>query len=116
MLGQQVNCSSKGCKAPMPAGLVEVRMCLLHYTLHIDEECAAIRRETALGRTVHERQIELYKQIADRGERVVKVATSGFPMTDEMKARILSTLLTLMNTRENMDRSAMRQAAMKRFA
>jgi len=33
-----------------------------------------------------------------------------------MKARVLSTLLTLMNTRENMDRSAMRQAAMKRFA
>jgi hypothetical protein len=100
----------------MPAGLVEVKLCLLHYTLSIDEECAAIRRETALGRTVHERQVELFKQIADRGERLVKVAMSGFPMTDEMKARVLSTLLTLMNTRENMDRSAMRQAAMKRFA
>ena len=68
------------------------------------------------GVDVHERQQELYKQIADRGERVVKVAMSGFPMTDEMKARVLSTLLTLMNTRENMDRSAMRQAALKRFA
>jgi hypothetical protein len=99
----------------MPGGLVEVRLCLLHYTLSIDEECAAIRRETALGRTVHERQQELYKQIADRGERVVKVAMSGFPMTDEMKARVLSTLLTLMNTRENMDRAAMRQSALRRF-
>ena len=57
----------------MPGGLVEVRLCLLHYTLSIDEECAAIRRETALGRTVDERQQELYKQIADRGGRVVKV-------------------------------------------
>jgi len=56
----------------MPPGLVDEGFCLLHYTLHIEEECAAIRRQT--------------------------------------------TLLTLMNTRENMDRSAMRQSAMKRFA
>jgi hypothetical protein len=41
---------------------------------------------------------------------------SGFPMSDELKARILSTLLTLMNTRENMDRAAMRQSALRRFA
>jgi hypothetical protein len=44
------------------------------------------------------------------------VATSGFPMTDEIKARVLSTLLTLMNCRENMDRAAMRQSTLRRFA
>jgi hypothetical protein len=43
------------------------------------------------------------------------VATSGFPMSDELKARVLSTLLTLMNTRENIDRAAMRQSALRRF-
>ena len=37
------------------------------------------------------------KKIAARGEVLVRVATSGFPMSDEIKARILSTLLTLMN-------------------
>jgi len=47
---------------------------------------------------------------------LVNVATSGFPMSDELKARILSTLLTLMNCRENMDRAAMRQSALRRFA
>jgi len=36
-------------------------------------------------------------------------------MSDELKARILSTLLTLMNTRENLDRAAMRQSAQRRF-
>jgi hypothetical protein len=37
-------------------------------------------------------------------------------MTDEIKARVLSTLLTLMNCRENIDRAAMRQSALRRFA
>ena len=81
----------------------------------IEQECAEMRRETALGPVVHERQVELMEKIAARGERLVNVAMSGFPMSDELKARILSTLLTLMNTRENMDRAAMRQSALRRF-
>jgi hypothetical protein len=109
-------CSSKGCKAAMPPGLANTHLCLLHYTLHIEEECAAIRREVALAKTAHERQVEFFEQIANRGDILVTVAMSGWTMSDEMKARVLSTLLTLMNTRENIDRSAMRQSAMKRFA
>lgn len=91
-------------------------MCILHFTLNIEQECAETRRETALGPVVHERQVELMEKIASRGEMLVSVAMSGFPMSDELKARILSTLLTLMNTRENMDRAAMRQSALRRFA
>ena len=109
-------CSSKGCKAQMPAGLSAERMCILHFTLHIENECAEMRRETALGKANHERQVEFMKKIVGRGDTLVKVATSGFPMSDEIKARILSTLLTLMNCRENIDRFAMRQSALKRFA
>ena len=108
-------CAAKGCKATVPAGLVPVHMCILHFTLNIEQECAEMRRETALGPVVHERQVELMEKIASRGEMLVNVAMSGFPMTDELKARILSTLLTLMNTRENMDRAAMRQSALRRF-
>jgi hypothetical protein len=100
----------------MPAGLAAERMCILHFTLFIENECAEMRRETAPGKTNHERQTELMKRIVTRGDMLVKVATSGFPMSDEIKARILSTLLTLMNCRENMDRAAMRQSALRRFA
>jgi hypothetical protein len=100
----------------MPAGLSAERMCILHFTLFIENECAEMRRETALGNTPHERQVELMKKIVLRGETLVKVATSGYPMSDEIKARILSTLLTLMNCRESMDRAAMRQSALRRFA
>lgn len=88
---------------------------MLHYTLFIEQECAEIRRETALGNASHERQLEFIDKIAKHGEALVHVATGGFTMSDEIKARILSTLLTLMNCRENMDRAAMRQSALRRF-
>jgi hypothetical protein len=90
-------------------------MCVLHYTLFVEQECAEMRRESNLGNTSHERQVEFMSRIATRGETLVKVATSGFSMSDEIKARVLSTLLTLMNCRENMDRAAMRQSALRRF-
>jgi hypothetical protein len=112
-------CTAKGCKVPVPNGLAEERFCVLHYTLFIEQECAEMRRESALaalGAATHERQVEFMDRIAARGERLVRVAMSGYSMSDELKARILSTLLTLMNCRENMDRAAMRQAALRRFA
>jgi hypothetical protein len=91
-------------------------MCILHFTLFVEQECAEMRRETALGNASHDRHVEFMRKIAGRGEKLVSVATSGFPMSDEIKARILSTLLTLMNCRENMDRAAMRQSSLRRFA
>ncbi len=109
-------CSAKGCKNVVPAGLTADHMCVLHFTLFVEEECAEMRRETALGKASHDTQIEFMDRIAGRGESLVRTATSGFAMSDELKARILSTLLTLMNTRENMDRAAMRQSAIRRFA
>ena len=109
------SCSAKGCKAPVPSGLGAERMCILHFTLFVEQECAEMRRESNLGKSTHDRQVEMMKKIADRGASLVQVATGGFPMSDEIKARILSTLLTLMTCRENMDRAAMRQSALKRF-
>jgi hypothetical protein len=100
----------------VPNGLAAEHMCILHFTLFVEQECAEMRRETALGKVNHDRQVEFMQKIAGRGQALIDVATSGFSMSDEIKARILSTLLTLMNTRENMDRAAMRQSALRRFA
>src|ERR1700691_1003028 len=94
-------CSAKGCKAVVPANLDAQGMCILHFTLFIEQECSEMRRETALGHTAHERLTACFSKIQDRGDMLVQVATSGFGMSDEIKARILSTLLTLMNCREN---------------
>jgi hypothetical protein len=100
----------------VPAGLAAEHLCVLHFTLFIEQECAEMRRETALGNADRERQLEFIRKIAARGESLVHTATSGFAMSDEIKARVLSTLLTLMNCRENIDRAAMRQSALRRFA
>jgi len=69
-----------------------------------------MRRETALGNTPHERQREIMRFITENGEKLARVATSGLHLTDDLKARILSTFLTLMNLRENLDRASMRSS------
>ena len=105
-------CREMGCKASVPVEFAEDRMCVFHFTLFIEHECAEIRRETALGKTSHERQVECIKKIVGRGDMLASVATNGFPKTDELKTRILSTVLTLINCRENIDRASLRHAAL----
>lgn len=101
-------CKAAGCKSTAPAALEEQQLCVLHYTLSLEASCAEMRRETALGNAPHERQREIMRYLTESGERLARVATSGMPLTDDLKARILSTFLTLMNLRENLDRASMR--------
>lgn len=103
-------CKAPGCKGSVPPALEEQGSCILHYTLALEGTCGEMRRETALGNAPHERQREIMKFLTESGERLARVATSGIPLTDDMKARILSTFLTLMNLRENLDRSSMRSS------
>ena len=101
-------CHISGCKHDVPAALAEHKLCVQHFTLSLEAGCAEMRRETALGNTSRERQREIMTFITENGERLARVATSGLHMTDDLKARVLSTFLTLMNLRENLDRAAMR--------
>jgi hypothetical protein len=101
-------CHITGCKHDVPAALAERRLCILHFTLSLEASCAEMRRETALGNTPHDRQRDIMKFITENGERLARVATSGLHLTDDLKARVLSTFLTLMNLRENLDRAALR--------
>ncbi|HMD39456.1 MAG TPA: hypothetical protein VKH15_09250 [Candidatus Acidoferrum sp.] len=103
-------CKVTGCKNEAPPALAEQQVCVLHFTLSIEGSCAEMRRETALGNAPHERQREIMRFITESGERLARVATSGLHLTDDLKARILSTFLTLMNLRENLDRSNMRSS------
>ena len=102
-------CSENGCKGQVPASLEPVRLCMVHFTLKVENDCAQMRRETVYGKTPHARQVEIIRYIADHGEMLARASTSGLHLADEMKARILNTFLTLMNLRENLDRAALRQ-------
>src|SRR5712692_764167 len=104
------SCQIAGCKGDTPPALAEQRLCVLHFTLSLESNCSEMRRETALGNAPHERQREIMKFITEHGERLARVATSGLHLTDDLKARILSTFLTLMNRRENLDRSNVRSS------
>jgi hypothetical protein len=101
-------CHIGGCKHDVPAALAEQKLCVLHFTLSLESSCAEMRRETALGNTPHDRQREIMGFITEHGEKLARVATSGLHLTDDLKARVLSTFLTLMNLRENLDRASMR--------
>ena len=101
-------CQIAGCKNDSPPALAEQRLCVLHFTLALESSCGEMRRETALGNAPQERQREIMRFITESGERLARVATSGMALTDDLKARILSTFLTLMNLRENLDRASLR--------
>jgi hypothetical protein len=101
-------CHITGCKHDVPNALAEQRLCILHFTLSLEASCSEMRRETALGNAPHDRQREIMGFITENGERLARVATSGLHLTDDLKARVLSTFLTLMNLRENLDRAALR--------
>jgi hypothetical protein len=102
------SCSTPGCKMSVPAALETEKLCILHFTMEIERRCAEMRRETAVGRTTRDRQVEIITYIGGRGELLARTATSGLHLPDETKARILNTFLTLMNLRENLDRAALR--------
>jgi hypothetical protein len=103
-------CQTPGCKNDAPPALAEHKVCVLHFTLSLEAGCSAMRRETALGNCPHDRQREIMGFITENGSTLARVATSGLPLTDDLKARILSTFLTLMNLRENIDRASMRSS------
>jgi hypothetical protein len=107
--GMSNSCTANSCKSPVPSALEAERVCILHFTLAVEQKCAEMRRETVLGRAPRERQLEIIQYISQSGELLARTATSGLHLADDMKARVLNTFLTLMNLRENLDRAALRQ-------
>jgi hypothetical protein len=109
-------CQITGCKSDVPAELSTEALCTQHYTLHVETRCQELRRETAATAPEQTRRQEILHFLTITGERLSRIAIGNARLADEMKARILSTFLTLMNLRESLDRAAARGAAMAQQA
>lgn len=103
-------CIIPGCRTPVPEGLASQALCIPHFTLEVEKQCTEMRLETARGTTTAERRAEIFNFIGQQGSLLARVATGTPRLPDEIKARILSTFLTLMNLRENVERAAARTA------
>jgi hypothetical protein len=96
------------CQVPVPHELTNESLCVVHFILGIDHDCAELRREVAQGKTSSERQIEIATYVKATAMKLTEVATSRLRLSDELKKRVLTTFLTLMNLKESLDRSANR--------
>jgi hypothetical protein len=101
------------CQVPVPLELNTECLCVLHFILGIDHDCADLRRETAMGRTSPERQSEIACYVKATAMKLTEVATGRLRLSDELKKRVLTTLLTLMNLQESLDRAANRSTVVR---
>ena len=94
-----------GCKASVPRELATEHICVQHFMLGIESACSVMRRESALEgpNTTRKREIESY--VKATALKLSDVATGSTRLSDEMKKRVLTTMLTLMNLQESLDRS-----------
>lgn len=107
--GQPITCLP-GCHTPVPAELEAEKLCVLHFLLSVEHTCAGMRRETVIGGSSAARRSEIAAHVKVTAEKLSHVAVSSPPLTDEMKKRLLTTLLTLMNLQESLERSTTRNA------
>ena len=107
--GQTISCLP-GCHTPVPAELETEKLCVLHFLLSVERTCASMRRETVIGGSSAMRRSEITAHVKGTAEKLSHVALTSPPLTDEMKMRVLTTFLTLMNLQESLDRVTTRKA------
>ena len=97
-----------GCKAPIPRELETERICVQHFLLNIENSCTVMRREAAMEGANITRRREIESYVKNSALKLSDVATGSARLSDDMKKRVLTTMLTLMNLQESLDRSSAR--------
>ena len=93
-----------GCQAPVPTELEGEHLCVLHFIQSVEQVCAEMRRETAKGWASAARQLEIAGYLKAAATKLSCVTTGSLRLSDDVKKRVLTTLLMLMITRESLDR------------
>ncbi len=100
--------AGRNCNSPVPVSLAGEQLCVLHFAEKVEEECQQIRRETIQGLS-SERMEAASALIVETGQKLLMASVSGMRLSHEGKMRVVNTLLTLINLRENLDAVALRQ-------
>jgi len=98
----------RGCEATVPQELKAESICVLHFILAIENACTTMRREAAMELATSSRRREIENYVKTTALKLSDVATSSTRLTDELKKRVLTTFLTLMNLQESLERSSSR--------
>ena len=99
-------CCFPGCGTVVPAELEVEGVCVPHFLSAAETACAEMRRETATGGSNAARRAEVESYVAAAAVKLALVGTGSARLSDEIKKRVLTTFLTLMILRENLDRAA----------
>jgi hypothetical protein len=92
------------CKALVPKELDSVGLCVYHFTWSVEEACAEMHRQVALRKATAERRAEIATYVRQSSFLLARV-TSNLCLSDGLKRRILCTFLSLMNLKENLERT-----------
>jgi hypothetical protein len=98
----------RDCNAPVPAELHAESLCLPHFVLSVEQTCAEMRREAAMDKPSPARRMEIQAYIKATALKLSDVTTGGTRLSDELKKRVLTNFLTLMNLQESVDRAVSR--------
>jgi len=97
-----------GCRATVPQELEAESICVQHFIHSIENECLSMRREAATELATISRRREINSYVKSTALKLSEVATSNTRLSDDMKKKVLTTFLTLMNLQESVDRSRTR--------
>lgn len=106
ILNDLPKCSSYGCKVEVPVELEKEGLCVAHFLMTAESECAAIRREAMpVTGPDPKRRTEIEEYVSTSAAKLVSVGTGSIRLSDETKKRILTIFLSLMILRESLDRT-----------
>jgi hypothetical protein len=100
------HCCAPGCGTLVPAELEIEGFCVPHFLSSAEKTCAEMRRETSTGTSNATRRAECESYVAASAVKLALIGTGRVELSDEIKKRVLTTFLTLMILRENLNRTA----------
>jgi hypothetical protein len=86
-----------------------VGLCVYHFTWSVEEACAEMHRQVALRKATAERREEIATYVSQSSFLLARI-TSNLCLSDDLKRRILCTFLSLMNLKENLERTPLGNA------